>query len=84
MKWLTALLLGATQILWLEVPNHAAVDLAVRLVQADRRAARYGGLANAVLRRITREGAQYLSGLDTSALDTPDWLKARWTKSYGA
>ena len=34
----TALLLGATQILWLEVPNHAAVDLAVRLVQADRRA----------------------------------------------
>ena len=79
----TALLLGATQILWLEVPDHAAVDLAVRLVQADRRAARYAGLANAVLRRITREGAQYLSGLDTTALDTPDWLLARWAKSYG-
>jgi len=80
----TALLLGATQILWLEVPDHAAVDLAVRLAQADRRAARYAGLANAVLRRITREGAQYLAGLDAAALDTPDWLLARWTKSYGA
>ena len=54
----TALLIGAAQILWLEVPDHAAVDLAVRLVQADRRAARYAGLANAVLRRIAREGAQ--------------------------
>jgi 16S rRNA (cytosine967-C5)-methyltransferase len=80
----TALLLGATQILWLEVPDHAAVDLAVRLVQGDRRAARYAGLANAVLRRITREGTQYLSGLDTAALDTPDWLLARWVKNYGA
>src|SRR5262245_41253609 len=80
----TALLLGAAQILWLEVPDHAAVDLSVRLVQADRRAARYAGLANAVLRRIAREGAAVFSGLDTVALDTPDWLLARWVKSYGA
>src|SRR5262245_37753380 len=85
----TALLLGAAQILWLEVPDHAAVDLAVRLTQADRRAARYAGLANAVLRRITRERAQLLAAIDTSAqgpltLDTPEWLLARWKKSYGA
>ncbi len=79
-----ALLLGAAQILWLGVPDHAAVDLAVRLAQADRRAARYAGLANAVLRRIAREGAQVLAGLDMPVLDTPDWLMARWTKSYGA
>ena len=31
-----ALLVGATQILFLDVPDHAAVDLSVRLVQADR------------------------------------------------
>jgi 16S rRNA (cytosine967-C5)-methyltransferase len=80
----TALLLGAAQILWLEVPDHAAVDLAVRLVQADRRATRYAGLANAVLRRITREGAAFVAGLDTATLDTPDWLLARWATSYGA
>jgi 16S rRNA (cytosine967-C5)-methyltransferase len=80
----TALLLGAAQILWLEVPDHAAVDLAVRLVQAERRAARYAGLVNAVLRRVAREGAQFLAAVDTIALDTPEWLMARWVKTYGA
>ena len=78
----TALLLGAAQILWLEVPNHAAVDLAVRLCRADRRAARYAGLVNAVLRRVTRDG--YLAGTDAATLDTPDWLMTRWVESYGA
>src|SRR5207244_3185347 len=33
----TALLVGAAQMLWLDVADHAAVDLAGRLVQADRR-----------------------------------------------
>jgi 16S rRNA (cytosine967-C5)-methyltransferase len=80
----TALLIGAAQILWLEVPDHAAVDLAVRLVQADRRAARYGGLVNAVLRRIAREGAGHLAGVDTTLLDTPNWLMGRWVSAYGA
>ena len=50
----TILLIGAAQILWLEVPDHAAVDLSVRLAQADRRAARYAGLINAVLRRVAQ------------------------------
>jgi 16S rRNA (cytosine967-C5)-methyltransferase len=79
----TALLVGAAQILCLDVPDHAAVDLAVRLVQADRHAARFAGVANAVLRRIAREGAARLAALDTVALDTPEWLLARWIKTYG-
>ena len=79
----TALLVGAAQILCLDVPDHAAVDLSVRLVQADRHAARFSGLVNAVLRRVTREGAARLAALDVVALDTPDWLLARWTKNYG-
>ena len=53
----SALLIGAAQILWMDVPDHAAVDLSVRLVQSDRRAAKYAGLVNAVLRRCAREGA---------------------------
>ena len=79
----TALLIGAAQILFLGVPNHAAVDLAVRLAQAERHAARYAGLVNAVLRRVTREGAARLAKLDAATLDTPDWLMARWTATYG-
>jgi 16S rRNA (cytosine967-C5)-methyltransferase len=79
----TALLIGAAQILFLEIPDHAAVDLAVRLVQADRQAARFAALVNAVLRRVAREGAQKLAALDPAVLDTPDWLMARWIKTYG-
>ena len=40
-----ALLVGAAQILLLDVPDHAAVDLSVRLVQADRRANRHADQA---------------------------------------
>jgi len=79
----TALLIGAAQILFLDVPDHAAVDLAVRLAQADRHAARYAGLVNAVLRRVTREGADRLAEFDAALLDTPQWLMERWIKTYG-
>lgn len=79
----TALLLGAAQILFLNVPDHAAVDLSVRLAQADRRAAGFAGLINAVLRRVAREGTGRLAAIDSTALDTPDWLMARWIAAYG-
>jgi 16S rRNA (cytosine967-C5)-methyltransferase len=78
----TILLLGAAQILWLEVPDHAAVDLSVRLAQADRRAARYAGLVNAVLRRVTQSGAT--KSVNGASRDTPEWLLNRWKKTYGA
>ena len=78
----TILLIGAAQILWLEVPDHAAVDLAVRLAQADRRAARYAGLVNAVLRRVTQNRAAI--DLAESTRDTPAWLLKRWSAHYGA
>src|SRR5262249_56889042 len=80
----TALLVGAAQILWLDVADHAAVDLSVRLVQADRRSARYAGMTNAVLRRLAREGAQLLASIDTAALGTPPWVLARLEENYGA
>ncbi len=78
-----ALLVGAAQILFLDVPDHAAVDLAVRLVQSDRHAAHYAGLVNAVLRRVVREGKEKLAALDPIALDTPPWLLDRWVATYG-
>lgn len=78
------LLTGAAQILLLEVPDHAAVDLGVRLSREERHAARFAGLVNAVLRRLSREGAALLAGLDAIALDTPDWLMRRWIARYGS
>jgi 16S rRNA (cytosine967-C5)-methyltransferase len=79
----SALLVGAAQILFLDVPNHAAVDLSVRLAQADRRAGHYSGLVNAVLRRVTTDGSQRVAELDATALDVPAWLMARWTRAHG-
>jgi 16S rRNA (cytosine967-C5)-methyltransferase len=79
----SALLIGAAQILWMDVPDHAAVDLSVRLVQTDRRAAKYAGLVNAVLRRCAREGQPLIDEVKSQTLDVPPWLLARWIAHYG-
>src|ERR1700683_5448170 len=79
----SALLIGAAQILWMDVPDHAAVDLSVRLVQSDRRAAKYAGLVNAVLRRCAREGQPLIDEVKAKNLDVAPWLLARWSAHYG-
>jgi 16S rRNA (cytosine967-C5)-methyltransferase len=79
----TALMLGAAQILWMDVPDHAAVDLSVRLAQADRRAAKYVGLVNAVLRRCAREGQALSEEAAQQVVDVAPWLFNRWTAHYG-
>src|SRR3974390_703760 len=79
----SALLIGAAQILWMDVPDHAAVDLSVRLVQSDRRAAKYAGLVNAVLRRCAREGQPLIDEVRSRNLDVAPWLLARWSAHYG-
>jgi 16S rRNA (cytosine967-C5)-methyltransferase len=77
----TILLIGAVQILWLDVPDHAAVDLSVRLAQADRRAAHFAGLINAVLRKVA-QNREALAATETTR-DTPPCLLTRWRKTYG-
>jgi len=79
----SALLIGAAQILWMDVPDHAAVDLSVRLVQSDRRAAKYAGLVNAVLRRCAREGQGLIDESKMQTLDLPQWMLTRWIEHYG-
>ena len=78
------LLLGAAQILWLDVPDHAAVDLAVRSRAPTAPRAHYAALVNAVLRRVARDGARRSGAARRPPLDTPDWLMARWARNYGA
>jgi 16S rRNA (cytosine967-C5)-methyltransferase len=67
----------------MDVPDHAAVDLSVRLVQSDRRAAKYAGLVNAVLRRCAREGQPLIDEVRSQTLDVPPWLLTRWIAHYG-
>src|SRR4030088_836296 len=81
----SALFICAAQNPWVGEPAHAAVDLSVRLVQSDRRAAKYAGLINAVLRRCAREGKLLIEDVNVKSqtLDIPPWLLARWIVHYG-
>lgn len=75
---------AVAQILFLDVPDHAAVDLAIRHLHEDARSARYVALGNALLRRIVRERDAILAEAQADALlDTPDWLAESWSETYG-
>jgi len=80
---LEILFAGACELLFLEVPPHAAVDAANRLAQADSKAVHFKALINAVLRRLSREGADLIAAQDAPRLNTPDWLWQRWCENFG-
>ena len=80
LEW--TLIAGAAQILFLDVPDHAAVDLAVHATRRDQRTAPFASLVNAVLRNIARAKDELVDPADPFA-DTPAWLAARWRKTFG-
>ena len=65
------LLTGAAQLVCLELPAHAVVDLAVETTRRDRAAHRFAKLTNAVLRRVAERGAQLLGDQDRLRLNIP-------------
>ncbi|HSM20106.1 MAG TPA: transcription antitermination factor NusB [Hyphomicrobiales bacterium] len=75
--------IGAAQLLFLNIPDHAAVDLAVRLADRDQRARHYRGLVNAGLRRLAEKGAELTAAQDAARLNTPRWLWQSWVAAYG-
>lgn len=78
-----AMATSIAQILFMDVADHAAVDLGVELAKADRLALHYAPLANALLRRIAAEKAAILASADDPRIDTPGWLFERWAAFYG-
>ncbi len=81
LEW--TLIVAVAQILFLDVPDHAAVDLAVHAVRSDPGSAGFCSLANAVLRTISRNRTAILSNSDPLEDDTPVWLASRWRANYG-
>nr|WP_245259164.1 RsmB/NOP family class I SAM-dependent RNA methyltransferase [Salinarimonas rosea] len=78
------LVVGAAQVLFLDVPDHAAVGTAVDLAREEKRLARASGLINAVLRRVAREREAILADAEADAMrDVPAWLAARWRAAWG-
>lgn len=74
---------AAAQILFLDVPDSAAVDLAVGHAKGDPRTARFARLANAVLRGLTREKDAELAPALAATIDAPDWFAERLADAYG-
>jgi 16S rRNA (cytosine967-C5)-methyltransferase len=74
--------LGAAQLLFLRTPPHAAVATSVDIAQS-RGFVSHKGLVNAVLRRLSVEGAERLDEQDAPRLNTPDWLWQSWSRTYG-
>jgi 16S rRNA (cytosine967-C5)-methyltransferase len=81
LEW--TLIVAAAQILFLDTPDHAAVDLAVKAVRAEAASAPFAALANAVLRAIARDRDAVLASSDPLDDDTPAWLAQRWRSTYG-
>lgn len=73
---------AAAQILFLDLPDHAAVDLAVHAVKSDPRLTAFSGLVNAVLRNVARN-AEELRNVTDPFIDTPNWLAQRWRAQFG-
>ena len=81
LEW--TLIVATAQILFLDTPDHAAVDLAVKATRADPASAPFAALANAVLRAIARDREAILADSDPLDDDTPAWLAQRWRSTYG-
>jgi 16S rRNA (cytosine967-C5)-methyltransferase len=65
---------GLAQMLFLRVPESAAVNLAVEAARADPQAKRFAPLVNALLRRAAREGEAAFAAAQAVAIDAPRWL----------
>jgi 16S rRNA (cytosine967-C5)-methyltransferase len=83
------LLMGAAEILYMQVPDHAALHSAVELARNVE--ARAAGFVNAVLRRVLdlrdrewedlRRDPRIGPGI---RYGFPDWLIARWIRQFGS
>jgi 16S rRNA (cytosine967-C5)-methyltransferase len=74
--------LGIAQLMFLRTPPHAAVATSVDLAH-HRGLLSHKGLVNAVLRRLSVEGADRVERQDAARLNTPEWLWRSWSHAYG-
>ena len=77
------LAVAAAQILFLDVPDHSAVDLAVEQARRDPRSSRFANLVNALLRRLGREKDAALAEVSAAVPVFPAWFQQRLEQVYG-
>ncbi len=74
--------LGVAQLVFMHVPDHAAVNTSVQLVEVEGHG-RMKGFVNAILRRIAADGKEWTTKQDIARLNTPDWLLRIWIEDFG-
>jgi len=66
--------IAAAQILFLDIPAHAAVNIAVEMARGDPRNRRFFALVNALLRQMIRQKNEELPQLQSQVTNAPAWL----------
>ncbi|GAA5096172.1 RsmB/NOP family class I SAM-dependent RNA methyltransferase [Bartonella acomydis] len=74
--------ISVAQILYLDIPDHAAIDLAVRVAKLDPRMRRFSGVVNALLRNVARE-AEFLRQQAPNIKGVPAWFSQLLVSTYG-
>ncbi|HNQ92828.1 MAG TPA: transcription antitermination factor NusB, partial [Alphaproteobacteria bacterium] len=74
--------LGTAQLIFMNIPDHAAVNTSVLLAEVEGHV-RMKGFINAILRRIAAEGKDWTTRQDIARLNTPEWLLKIWIKDFG-
>lgn len=74
--------ISVAQILYLDVPDHAVIDLAVRVAKFDPRMRRFSGVVNALLRNVAREAASLCQQVPTVE-GVPAWFSQLLVSAYG-
>ena len=75
--------IAAAQMLYLETPAHAAINLAVAHCRRHPATGRFDKLANAVLRKVVMQGRALLEDIDQVRLAVPDFMWRGWVAAYG-
>ncbi len=74
--------IGAAQLVFMNVPDHAAVDTTVRIAEKAG-FSRQKDFVNAILRTVARTGRELLSRQDETRINIPEWLMRIWIEDYG-
>ncbi|RUZ78541.1 MFS transporter [Mesorhizobium sp. M7A.F.Ca.US.006.01.1.1] len=74
---------AAAQILFLDIPDSAAVDIAVTHAKSDPRTVRFSGLVNGVLRTLARAKETELPAALAATDEAPKWFSDRLKATYG-
>ncbi len=77
--------LGICQLLFANVPSHAAVNTSVNIVErhVTKKLQYLKKMVNAVLRKIDRDRDSLLKKFGNSRLNIPKWILERWDTRYG-